>query len=142
MIRPNRKISGEQARRLLQRFRDLNLGPCGIDVSRSARVTVAGCLSVDHPVEGGVRYRVQEAEGEEQVLAIHWEEGQLVLRLRSRSDNRALVQEEIEVELGCDGLGRVAAPQLGARLHLDRTEPRDIEHFLRRIVRVMYTRAS
>jgi hypothetical protein len=142
VIRPNGTINSEQARGLLRRFRDLNLGSCGIDVGENARVTVAGCLSVDHPVENGVRYRLREDAGAERVLAIHWEGDHLVLRLGSGDAPESLVQGELDVELGCDGQGRVAAPALGARLDLESAGPLEIEHFLRRIVRAVYSRAS
>ena len=136
VIRPNASISPEQARRLLRRFRDLNLGPCGIEVSEQARVTVAGCLSLDHPVEGGVRYSLREEEGAERVLDIRWRKGRLALCLEPDAE------QCLDVELACDGLGRLAAPDLGARMHLERANPREIEHFLRRIVRAVYARAA
>lgn len=138
VIHPNGKISAQQARQLLQRFRDLNLGPCGIEVTDRGRILVQGCLSLDHPVETGVRYALKGDDGE-RVLSIHWTKGRLLLEL-SASESAAAGQ--LEVPLACDGLGRVAAPELGARLHLEDSDARDIEHFLRRIVRAVYSKAS
>jgi hypothetical protein len=141
VIRPNATATAEQARHLLRRFRDLNLGPCGIEVSDGGRVVVAGCLSVDHPVESGVRYCLQDEDGE-RVLRIHWSEDQLLLQLSPTDDSQAQTPDELGVPLACDGLGRVSAPELGARLHLEEAGAIDIEHFLRRIVRAVYSQAG
>jgi len=140
VIHPNRSISPDQGRGLLQRFRDLNLGPCGIDVGDQARVTVAGCLSLDHPVEGGVRYSLLEPSGAQRVLGIQWSDGRLEIGLSAEVEPGA--SSSFGVTLGRDGLGRIAAPELGARLDLERPDAKEVEHFLRRIVRAAYARAS
>jgi hypothetical protein len=140
VIRPNGTVNAEQARLLLRSFRDLNLGPCGIDVAQGKRVTVSGCISIDHPVERGVRYLVQGEDGAERVLAIYWTEDRLQLHLRRDRRPDSPIDEERDVELSCDGLGRLSAPDLGARMHLEDSDPREIEHFLRRIVRAVYAR--
>ncbi|MFT7671375.1 MAG: hypothetical protein ACI8X5_004093 [Planctomycetota bacterium] len=142
VIRPNGTISPEQARKLLRSFRDLNLGPCGIEVGDNERVTVAGCLSLDHPVELGVRYSLREDDGIERVLGIQWSAGHLTIQLTAGSAYDSALDQEFEVKLGCDGLGRISAPDLGARLNLTSSEAKDIEHFLRRIVRAAYSRVS
>ena len=139
VIRPNGIVTAEQARGLLRRFRDLNLGPCGIEVSDRGRVVVSGCLSIDAPVEGGVRYSLREVEGE-RMLVIQWDDDRLVLRLTAADDSA--IDGELGVQLSCDGLGRVSAPELGARLHLESSDARHIEHFLRRIVRAVYAQAG
>lgn len=142
VIRPTGNISAEQARGLLRRFRDLNMGPCGIDVGSNARVTVEGCLSLDHPVERGVHYGLRESGGEERVLDIRWDENHLVIQLVAKRACTASSDEGFDVQLGCDGLGRISAPDLGARLHLRDSDAKDVEHFLRRIVRAAYAKAS
>jgi len=142
VLRPNGRISPEQCRVLLRRIRDLNLGHCGIDVAQGERVLLSGCISIDHPVELGVRYVVQDGGGVERILAIHCEDGYLRLLLRRDRRPDSPIVEELSVELGCDGLGRVAAPELAARIDLDVSEAREVEHFLRRIVRAVYTKAS
>ena len=142
MIRPNGMASGEQARQLLRRFRDLNLGPCGIDVAQGERIVVSGCISLDHPVERGVRYCLQNLDGSERVLGIAWDEGLLHLHLsRDRTPDSPIV-ERLEVELDGDDSGLLSAPELGARLNLEDTDAREIEHFLRRIVRAVYAQSS
>ena len=142
VIRPNGTISAEQARVLLRRFRDLNLGPCGIDVSQEERVQVSGCISLDHPVERGVRYCVAGNDGVERVLAMYWDEGRLLLHLRRDRRPDSPVDEELFVDIACDGLGRLSSPELGARMSLEESDAREVEHFLRRIVRAVYTRDS
>lgn len=142
VIRPNGRISPEQCRVLLRRIRDLNLGHCGIDVAPGERVQVSGCISVDHPVELGVRYIVQGSDGVERILAIHCDDGHLRLHLRRDRRPDSPIVEELGVELGCDGLGRLSAPELAARIDLDASEAREVEHFLRRIVRAVYTKGS
>lgn len=134
VIRPTGTVSAEQARRLLRRFRDLNLGPAGIEVSDQGRVVVDGCLSIDAPVEGGVRYRLRERQGE-RCLVIRGQADRLWLGLLGDGGR---MESELGVRLACDGLGRISAPELGARLHLESASPREIEHFLRRIVRATY----
>lgn len=144
MIRPNGTVTAEQARLLLQRFRDLNLGPTGIEVTDKGRVVVSGCLSLDHPVENGVRYAVTGERGD-RVLRIHWRNERLILQLAApelSQDGSLPGTGQIDVPLSCDGLGRVSAPQLGARLSLEEGTARDIEHFLRRIVRAVYSQAG
>lgn len=138
VIRPTGTVSDEQARRLLRRIRDLNLGPAGIEVSDHGRVVVDGCLSIDAPVEGGVRYRLQDG-GVERLLLLCCEGSLLRIRLGSEDSGAA---NELGVQLSCDGLGRVSALELGARLHLEQAGARDIEHFLRRIVRAVYARVE
>jgi hypothetical protein len=144
VIRPNGTVTAEQARLLLQRFRDLNLGPTGIEITDKGRVVVSGCLSLDHPVENGVRYAVTGESGD-RVLRIHWQNERLVLQLAPTElaqDEDLPSTGEMDVPLSCDGLGRVSAPDLGARLNLEDGSARDIEHFLRRIVRAMYAQAG
>ncbi|MFT7485077.1 MAG: hypothetical protein ACI9F9_000923 [Candidatus Paceibacteria bacterium] len=141
VIRPNGTISAEQARRLLRRFRDLNLGPCGIEINDHERIVVSGCLSLDHPVENGVRYSLKDGD-RELILRIHWADEQLVLQLSDPGNSDTPLDNELGVSLSCDRLGRVSAPDLGARLHLEDGGPMDIEHFLRRIVRAVYSEAS
>ena len=138
MIRLEHSLNAGQARELLRRFRDLNLGPCGIEVAREERVEVRGCLSLDSPVERGVRYRLVGVDGSEQSLRIAWEEERLSLTLRGGLDVDAPVLLELEADVGCDRYGRVASTTLGARLDPVAPVERELEHFLRRIVRAVY----
>jgi hypothetical protein len=142
VIRPSGSVNSEQVRLLLQRFRDLNLGPCGIDVAQGSRVVIEGCLSLDHPVELGVRYGVRDEAGHGHVLSILWDESQLDISLSDGDLPQAREVEHLDVDLGTDDLGRISAPLLGARLNVEQSDARDVEHFLRRIVRAVYSQAS
>lgn len=135
VIRPTGSVSDEQARRLLRCIRDLNLGPAGIEVGEGERVVLDGCTSTDSPVEAGVWYRLRQ-DDRERLLVIRWRDDRLQLALEDRTEC------QLDVELACDGLGRISAPDLGARLHLEDRSARDIEHFLRRIVRAIHARAA
>lgn len=138
MIRLEHNLNAGQARELLRRFRDLNLGPCGIEVAPSERVEVRGCLSLDHPVERGVRYRIVGVDGSEQSLRISWEGENLRLTLRHGLDLEAPIALELDADLRCDRFGRVASARLNARLDPIAPLERELEHFLRRIVRAVY----
>ena len=142
MIRPTGSVNSEQVRLLLQRFRDLNLGPCGIDVAQGSRVVIEGCLSLDHPVELGVRYGVRDEAGRGRVLNIAWDQTQLDISLSDDDTPQARLVEHLDVDLETDDHGRLAAPELGARLNLESSDARDVEHFLRRIVRAVYSQAG
>ncbi|HIG11504.1 MAG: hypothetical protein ABGY71_08995 [bacterium] len=140
MIRPAGSATDRQARQLLRSFRDLNLGPCGIDVGKGSRVLVVGCLSVDAPVERGVRYSVRDSAGVERLLEIYCNETNLDIQLSSATTENARVA--LGVQLATDGLGRLSAPELGARLRLRNSNTRTVEHFLRRIVRAAFAQAG
>jgi len=134
MIRLNRALSDVHVRILLRRIRDLNLGPCGVAVSGGEHVSLAGCLSLDAPVERGVRYSIVRAAGE-QVVSIDWTGSALALTLCDGDRLDAPVARELAVELALDEHGRILAPALGARIDLGRIDALEIEHFLRRLVR-------
>jgi hypothetical protein len=138
MIRLEHNLNSGQARELLRKFRDLNLGPCGIEIAPHERVEVRGCLSLDHPVERGVRYRMVGVDGSDQSLRISWEGENLHLTLRNGLDLEAPIALELDADLGCDRFGRVASTRLNARLDPVAPLERELEHFLRRIVRAVY----
>ena len=58
-------LAPAEARRLLRRLRDLNLVAHEVAVDGGTTVTIDGCLSLDGPVEQGVRYRLRVADGPE-----------------------------------------------------------------------------
>ncbi len=138
MLRFEQNLNDCQARSLLRLVRDLNLGPCGIEVTPNERVQVTGCISLDHPVESGVRYCLQEEDGAERILRMVWGEGsRLHLSLISGRQQADIITRELEVELRSDRHGRISAPELGARLDPVGAREREVEHFLRRIVRAI-----
>jgi len=121
-----------QARELLRRLRDLNLNAL-VRVSGDRRVAILGCLSVDHPVEEELRYALRTEGSHEQELSIAWHDGLLRVGL---VDARTRAPEfSLEVPLLRDEEGRATATELSARIHPESTDPREVEHFLRRVVR-------
>lgn len=131
----DRRLEAREARALLRALRDLNLGAARIELSPDERVEVGGCLSLDGPVERGVRYLLRRGDGRGQVLAIVLEEDRLSMRLESADDPCAPPTRVASVRLLADPFGRVTVPGLGARLDLRRPTARELEHFLRRLVR-------
>jgi len=123
--------SPRHARCLLRKLRDLNLADARISIQAGVDVAIRGCLSLDAPVERGVRYRLQD-QGGERILTLAMCEGGLEIQLSGTGGRR------LEIELFLDGAGRAAAPELGARLNVDENDPRAYEHFLRRVVRGVY----
>jgi hypothetical protein len=117
-----------EALRLLRRLRDLNLFARGIALGRDQVVSLEGCASFDAPVEGGVRYRLAGLEGGE-LLELLWEDEALVAGLAGGPRARRRFPLEI------DEAGRLVSRALGARVDVERAEPRALEHVLRRVVR-------
>jgi hypothetical protein len=126
-------LSPERARTLLRRLRDLNLVAGPVAVSREAWVTIAGCLSMDGPAEGGVLYLLRDVDGRERTLEIGWNGHGLELAVIDRASG---LRRELRVPVTCDAQGRACMPAIGARVTPDTTDRRELEHFLRRVVRV------
>lgn len=127
-------LAGDCARTLLRRLRDLNLSAGPIAITREVRVVIAGCLSLDGPAESGVRYLVRSQGGQEQQIEICWTGSNLALALSGVSSG---VCRTLNVPVVCDRLGRACAPSIAARVAPDSTDPRALEHFLRRVVRAL-----
>ena len=118
-------------RSLLRRLRDLNPSIRNLAVRRDLAVSVDGCLSLDRPVEQGVAYRLRSVGDGEQVLQLAWSGGELSIRLEGATREPQVLCARFTV----DEHGRAISPELRARLDLDHLEPRDLEHFMRRVVR-------
>ncbi len=131
----DRRLEAREARALLRALRDLNLGAARIELSPTERVEVEGCLSLDAPVERGVRYLLRREDGRGEVLAISLEEDRLSMRLEPADEPCAAPRRVSSVRLTADPFGRLTIPGLGARLDLHRPTPRELERFLRRLVR-------
>lgn len=136
------RLPGEKARALLRKLRDLNLTSGPVAVGRRACVEIAGCLSLDAPVEKGVRYRVQLEDGTSGLLEIVWNEGLLSVASGELSPvlplDRMPPMKRIAVPVTCDRKGRACAPALGARVDPESCDRRALEHFLRRVVKTMF----
>lgn len=134
LANPTPLLSADRARTLLRRLRDLNLVAGPVALSREAFVTIAGCLSLDGPAEAGVRYLLRFVDGTERTLEIGWNGSGLVMSILGpgAADARTL-----RAPIGCDADGRACVPAIGARVRPDTTDRRELEHFLRRVVRAV-----
>ena len=132
----HRTMSQDKARTLLRKLRDLNLSAGPIAVTRRARVALAGCLSTDAPAEGGVRYLVRLEDGAEAFLEIRGSSTGLDLELTRRDP--AAESRLVHAEMTCDRAGRACSRSLAARVSPETCDARELEHFLRRIVRVLF----
>jgi hypothetical protein len=135
-------LPGEKARALLRKLRDLNLSSGPVAVGRRACVEIAGCLSLDAPVEKGVRYRVQLDDGTSGLLEIAWSGSALSVAAGELCPvlplDRQPPMKRMEVPVTCDRKGRACAPALGARVDPESCDTRELEHFLRRVVKTMF----
>ncbi len=125
-------LRADRARQLLRKLRDLNLSTAAIAVDSERAVRFGGCLSADLPAEESLIYRVIEGDVEGE-LAIRWRAGWLELTLTRR--NGQISKHSLATPLHQDAEGRANVPELYARLDPDSAEPREIEHFLRRLIR-------
>ena len=125
------RLPCEKARALLRKLRDLNLTSGPVAVGRRACVELAGCLSLDAPVEKGVRYRIQQPDGSTTLLELLWNEGALSVAVGDP-------MRRLEVPVTRDRQGRACAPKLGARVDPESSDTRALEHFLRRVVKTMF----
>lgn len=128
--REDRCLPADRARTLLRKLRDLDLRAARVEIHGSLSVRIDGCLSADVPIEGAVRYRLREEGGAEHVLEIAWQKGELELGLVGAGEVRRR-----RFALLVDDSGRAAVPTLGARMDPDSAGRREVEHFLRRLVR-------
>lgn len=122
---------GDRARSLLRKLRDLNLSAEPVAITRTRRVTIGGCLSLDAPAEGGVRYRLEFEDGHEDVLELAWHPTGLDLSV-SGAPQRAR-----RIHLACEPDGRMCSMELVARVSPESTDPRVLARFLKRVVRTV-----
>jgi len=129
-----------QARQMLRRIRDANLRGGTVALNHGLSVALGGCLSLDGPVEQGVLYRLRLANGAERILDLSWAGTHLSVTLRLPRSSQP--EHRVLLHLTLDEQGRATAPTFAARMDLEATNPTEIDHFLRRIVRGVFARAS
>lgn len=120
------------ARRLLRRLRDLNLGDGSVALESGDKVRITGCSSLDHPVEGGVRYRLNFSTGQKEVFELQWSDGRLQSHLISQNSEI----EPCETSFGLNGhpSGLVEISGLRSAIDLSSASFEDYEALLSRIV--------
>jgi hypothetical protein len=133
----HRFLSEEKTRALLRKLRDLNLTAGPIALTRGSRVALAGCVSTDDPAESGVRYRMRFESGKDGLLEIRGGPEGLEVQVFGAEPDRRLA-----VRITCDRLGRACARPLGARVMPETNDARELEHFLRRLVRAVFAATS
>jgi hypothetical protein len=135
-------LTGEHARSLLRKLRDLNLTSGPVAVGRQVCVELAGCLSLDAPVEKGVRYRILRDDGSTDLLEIGWQGDALSVAAGELGPHSPLERiaplRRLHVAVTCDRKGRACAKALGARVDPESCDRRALEHFLRRVVKTMF----
>ena len=137
---PSAPLSDFQARQLLRRLRDANLRGGSVDIADGGTVALGGCLSLDGPVEQGVRYRLRLADGAERVLDLAWSRARLSIGLRLPRSTCA--EHTLELPLDLDGEGRANSSLLAAQMNPEANDPGEIDRFLRHLVRGVFARAS
>ena len=135
MIRLERDLNAALARDVLRRLRDMSIGPCAIEVTPHERVELAGCTSRHEPVERGVRFELGRGDGRRELLTLGWRNGTLDVQIGGAAGRFGAPARRFFVELACDRHGRIVAPAIRARLDPRHPAPRELEHFLRRLVR-------
>lgn len=128
------KLPSDRARTLLRRLRDLNLFAGPVAITREIAVSVAGCLSVDRPAETGICYRLRDSIGRESTLEIGWTGAELALALDPHARG---CRRELRIDMRCDTSGYAFASAIGARVQPENATARELEHFLRRVVRAV-----
>lgn len=129
-------LSAEKARALLRKLRDLNLSAGPVAVKRDLAVFLGGCLSLDFPAESGVRYRVRTTDGREGLLELAW--GARGLELNAIGPQPFAPRGNLRIAMKEDRQGRAIAAELGARVRPETSDRRELEHFLRRVVRTVF----
>ncbi len=129
-------LPAHRARLLLRKLRDLNLSAARIAVHARLAVSIAGCASLDLPVDSVLRYRVRTplCDDEELVIGLPQGGGLHVARRTSAGEERA--SRRVGLFGGANGLATV--PELRARIDPDTAGLRETERFLRRLVRAVF----
>ena len=133
MIRQDpRQLREHAARRLLRRLRDLNLGDGSVALKNGDKVRITGCSSLDHPVEGGVRYRLSFSSGETEVVELQWLDG----RLQSHLITHDPEMDTCDTSFGLNGhpSGLVEISGLRSAIDLSSASFEEYETLLSRIV--------
>ena len=133
-------LPANRVRELLRRLRDLDLHAPRTSLSGGGRVQIAGCLSRDAPVETSLRYLIHVEGESDHSLEISGVEGRLELEVRERGASEVI--RRVSCPLLLDPEGRATIPGIRARVHTDTTDPREVEHFLRRLVRASFARRN
>lgn len=123
-----------RVRALLAKIRDLDLHASRIAVATGLNVSLLGCSTPDSAAGRPLRYRLSSCHGDEQ------------LELRQRGSTLEIDRLNTEgqcvdtrlVALTGGDQGTLTAAEISARIDPEQAGPRDVERFLRRIVRSVF----
>ncbi len=121
---------------LLRRLRNSNLSAGPLAISGDFAVFPAGCSSLDFPAESGLRYRVRGTDGREGLLDLMLRAAGLELTAIGLQPLTA--GGSVRVALRKDRQGGAFARELGVRPSQDTSDCRELERFLRRVVRAVF----
>jgi len=124
-----------QVRCLLSKLRDLNLSGHRVALDGGTWVSIEGCTSLDASAETGVRYVLALADGSRNTLELAWREGKLDLDVRGPQGS--VPQRSLLVDITIEG-ETAFSRALGSRVQPETAGARELEHFLRRIVRSVF----
>jgi len=126
-------LTSALARSVLRKLRDVDLRTSGLRVDAGPAIRLEGCLTPDAPVEEGLSYRLVLGDGSDARLDLAWRGGALEVRLDADGHARVRRIELVQAEDG-----RATAPGIRARMHPDANDRREVERFLRRVVRAAF----
>ena len=127
------RLAPARLRALLCKLRDADLHRRHVALAGSRRVSIEGCLSRDSPVGQVLRYLLRWPNGSQSVLELNVSGGELLVEVCGQDGTPAA--ERRTIALTTDERGRATAPSWGARIDPDSAGERDLDRFLRRIVR-------
>ncbi len=126
-------LAASRLRALLGKLRDANLHVPHVAIAGKRSVSVMGCLSLDSPVEHALRYLLRWSDGSEEVLSIEAADGALDLARSNHSGDPC--GSRYAVPLFADEQGRATAPSCKARIDPEIASMRDVQRFMRRLLR-------
>lgn len=126
-------LDSSELRELLRRLRDLDLHAPHVAIRDQRRVSIAGCVYPDSPASNSLRYLLRGDDGTEFTLRIASEGNGLDLQLIGKGQTSPLAQRQVQLQLDADG--RLLCPELGARVAVGSAGEKELDHFLRRLVR-------
>jgi hypothetical protein len=123
-----------RVRALLGKLRDLDLRSARIAVATGLDVALLGCTTPDVGAGGPLRYRLSSCRGDAH-LELRQVSGGLELE-RQDAEGRSLGLRQLLLAGGVQG--PLTAPEISARIDPDRAGEREVERFLRRVVRAAF----
>ncbi|MEO0649974.1 MAG: hypothetical protein AAFZ65_04785 [Planctomycetota bacterium] len=126
-----------RARTLLAKLRDLDLHSARISIATGLDVSLDGCSTPDASAGRPLLYRLTSCRGDAR-LELRLEDGGLTIERRDEQGS-SLGSRHVRLTGGPSGL--VTAPEISARIDPEQAGEREVERFLRRVVRSAFAPA-